>query len=106
MIYQLIAPTSLTATSPQFSGNNKNNIALCCNTLQGTETITLQIYDNANNLWSNALNNGDLYQINATNNFMSFSLDTQIYRIVKTATAAVVGLDMYTDSVIPNLIAK
>jgi tRNA splicing ligase len=27
MIYQLIAPTSLTATSPQFSGNNKNNIA-------------------------------------------------------------------------------
>lgn len=95
----LIIPTTAVATSNSFSGTGKNNIAFCCNALQGTETITLQVYDGANSAtnWANAVYKGNLYQLTATSNFMSISSDAQIYRLVKSSTATAVGLDTNSD---------
>lgn len=99
----LIPKTTSTYTSLTFSPIGKNNIALCCNALLTTETITLQVYDSANAIWKNANYNGQLYQLTATNNFMSISNDTQRYRVVKSATANEVGLDTISDIKMYNL---
>ena len=85
----------------------KNNLAICCNVLQGGETITLQVYDSANKIWGNAQANGQLFQITAQTNFMSIYEDTQIYRIVKSATSVPVGVDITFDipvNYLPKLI--
>lgn len=106
MIYALIAPTTAEATSPSFTAIAKNDVSICCNALTGTETITLQIYDSANNIWKNALYNNKTYQIDEANNFMSIALDTQIYRIVKSVTAVAVGVNLNSDSKINGLNEK
>lgn len=99
----LIPKTTSAYTSSSFSPIDKNNIALCCNALLTTETITLQVYDTANAIWANANYNGQLYQLTATNNFMSISNDTQRYRVVKSITANAVGLDTISDIKMYNL---
>lgn len=103
MIYALIAPTTAEATSLSFSAIAKNDVSICCNALTGTETITLQIYDSANNIWKNALYNNKPYQIDEANNFMTIALDTQIYRIVKSVTANPIGVNLNSDNEINGL---
>jgi uncharacterized protein YaiE (UPF0345 family) len=93
----LISPTMAAATSLPFSSSGKNNVGLCCNGLQTTETITLQVYDWANSSWKNAMSNGNLFQITANSNFMTISEDAQTYRVVKTATVASIGLNTISD---------
>ncbi len=99
MAVQTIIPQTTSAyTSPQFTSSGKNNIGLCCNLLQGTETMTIQVYDWANNVWENASdNNGNLYQITAIGNFLTIWEDAQTYRVVKTATVASAGLATISD---------
>jgi hypothetical protein len=99
----LIPKTTTAYTSPSFSPIGKNNIALCCNVLFPNETITLQVYDSANEIWANAKYNGQVYQLNSTNNFMSISNDTQRYRVVKSVTGNAVGLDTISDIKMYNL---
>lgn len=93
----LIAATTATATSLPFTTSGKNNIGICCQSLQGAETITLQIYDPANVKWGDALNTSNKFQITATTNFMTISDDAQTYRIVKSATASAVAVGTISD---------
>lgn len=99
MSVQIIIPQTTSAdTSPSFTSSGKNNIGLCCNTLQGSETMTIQVYDFANTTWKNASdNNGNLYQITAIGNFLTIWEDAQTYRVVKTATVSSVGLATVSD---------
>lgn len=97
MVINLIPKTTDEYTSNIFTGCGKNNIGFCCNALQGSETITLQVLDTANNIWANAVFNGNTYQLSSTTNIMSIVDDTQIYRLVKTATSTAVGLDTVSD---------
>lgn len=93
----LIPKTTATYESLGFTAIDKNNIAFCCNALLGSETITLQVYDFANEIWKNANYNGQLYQLTSTNNFMSIANDVQRYRVVKSTTTNAVGLDTSSD---------
>lgn len=89
----LIAATTAAATSEPFSGSNGTNISICCNTLQGAETITLQVYDYGNQIWADALSLDQKFQITATTNFMTIYNDSQTFRLSKSVTNAPVAVD-------------
>lgn len=97
MAQKLILPTTAAATSQPFTCSGKNNMSFCCNSLQGSETMTLQVYDSANAVWADAKYKTVLYQITVDSNFMSISEDVQTYRFVKSITANAIGLNTNSD---------
>ncbi len=103
-VNQLIVPTTAAATSVAFTPSGKNNVGLCCNSLLTTETMTLQVYDSANDVWANAISSSSTFQMTATTNFMSIYSDTNTYRIVKSVTANPVGLNCNSDITLNNQI--
>jgi hypothetical protein len=94
MIYEIFAPTIAAATSSPFNAQGQGVISAVCNSLGASETITLQVYESANDVWANAINNGAAYQITQTTNFMTISVDETLYRFVKSATTSAVGLNI------------
>lgn len=94
----IISPTNNAYTSQSFTSSGKNNIGLCCNVLQGSETMTIQVYDFANQTWKPASDKtGNLFQLTAIANFLTIFDDAQTYRVVKTATVASAGLATVSD---------
>ena len=104
MIYKLLNATTSQATTPEFTPAGQGVITLVCNNLQGSEAVTLQIYDSANDIWSNAVNGGSPYQITVGNNFMVISVDVAKYRFVKSATTTAVALNIYSLLMLNGLI--
>jgi hypothetical protein len=94
----IIPQTNNAYISQSFTSAGKNNIGLCCNVLQSSETMTIQVYDFANAVWKNASDkNGNLFLLTATANFLTIFDDAQTYRVVKTATVALAGLATVSD---------
>ena len=89
----LIPATTALANSAAFSGSNGTNISICCNSLLGSETITLQVYDYGNKIWADAIALDQKFQITASTNFMTIYEDAQTYRLVKSITTNPVAVN-------------
>ena len=96
----LISPTTSAATSAAFSPINDNTTGLKCSLLGSGETLTLQVYDESisgalptNQLgWTNVVVSGQPYTCSDQNNLITFALDSNTYRVVKSVTAIPIGV--------------
>ncbi len=90
----LIAATTAAVTSKSFTAN-QNNTGLLVNGLAGSETVKVQVYDEASNSYIDALIGGVVPKADVNNNMISMTQDAFTYRVVKSATAIPVGVAIY-----------
>ncbi len=108
----LITPTISAVTSNPFSPFEDNTTGLKCSLLQGSESLTLQVYDagingavsagNPNDVgWTDVIINSVPYTCSSANNLISFALDVNQYRVKKSITTNFVGVSFIQAIPIP-----
>jgi hypothetical protein len=92
----LIIPQTAEATSDSFSVNFNHLGFITADNLATTETVTIQIYCPASQTWVNYRANDTLFQLTTKTNGLDIYLSAGTYRVVKSATAAAVGVALQT----------
>ena len=94
MITEILAPTTASAYSKQFSSGG-GSFNIICVGLTGNETATLRFYNKLNGLWSDLSRNGQIYALMSEgNNNINVTLENGLYCIYKTVTTSAVGVEI------------
>ncbi len=101
----LITATTAAVNSDPFSAINKNNIGMVAADLGVSEVITVQVYAPSASTpkWINYTIAGVQQEFSQASPVVELTADTLTYRLVKSSTAAAVGVSINSDVKIGSL---